>query len=159
MIQTDVSGPVTCSRTVTGKAFSFSDGLTLPVGTRFGFPIKAMQSDSDNFKCPEEFDGYRFMKTPQEDTAIGGLSSEDTHRSSATAMSATNLAWGYGTHVCPGRFFAVRCIKIILTKLLLEFDVEWERNRGDKRPECIHVEGQFVPNRTQKIILTPRGRA
>ncbi|KAK8044780.1 gibberellin cluster-kaurenoxidase (diterpencyclase) [Apiospora rasikravindrae] len=39
--------PLTCSRTVLYKPYVFPDGLTLPVGTRFGFPTMAMQNDVD----------------------------------------------------------------------------------------------------------------
>ena len=65
------------------KPFTFSDGLTLPVGTRFGFPIKAIQND------PElEFDGFRFARMNSEaDRADTG-----TTKWGASTMSATNLA-------------------------------------------------------------------
>lgn len=146
------SFPVTCSRTVVGKPFTFSDGLCLPVGTRFGFPIKAMQSDPAKFSSPEKFDGFRFLRqaSGNED------SSEDRSRWSATAMSTTNLAWGYGNHICPGRFFAVRELKFMITKLLLDYEIGWDRRENSERPSCVNVEGQFVPNLSQKVYLKRR---
>ncbi len=143
---------VTCSRTVEGRPFEFSDGLKLPVGTRFGFPIQAMQHDAEHFESPLEFDAFRFVRKAQAEGSV----TEDVHRWSATAMSTTNLAWGYGNHICPGRFFAIRMLKFIFTKLLLEYDVTWNREEGAARPQCINVEGQFVPNLSQKVVLGPR---
>jgi cytochrome P450 len=146
------TGAITCSRTVVGAPFKFSDGLELPVGTRFGFPIKAMQSDPDNFSSPTTFDGFRFAKQSSSESGV----EEDRRRWSSTAMSTTNLAWGYGNHVCPGRFFAVRMIKFTLTKVLLEYEIEWDRTAEQGRPECVLVEGQFVPNLKQQIVLRKR---
>lgn len=134
------------------KPFCFSDGLTLPVGTRFGFPIKAIQSDPDNFPSPKTFEGFRFAKQSSSESGTD----EGSRRWSATAMSSTNLAWGYGNHICPGRFFAVRELKFILTKLLLEYEIEWDRKEGSGRPKCVNVEGQFVPNLTQEVYVRPR---
>lgn len=45
-------------------------------------------------------------------------------------------------------------IKFTLTKILLEYDIRWERTAKDGRPECVLVEGQFVPNLKQEVVLT-----
>lgn len=79
---------VTCSRTVIGRPFTFSDGLTLPTGTRLGFPIKAMQCDADSFVRPLEFDGFRFVKDACGENEVA----EVWRRWTATAMATTNLA-------------------------------------------------------------------
>jgi cytochrome P450 len=111
-----------------------------------------MQCDEDSFDSPLKFDGFRFAKRASSE----GNVAEDQQRWSSTAMSSTNLAWGYGNHMCPGRFFAVRGIKFILTKLLLEYDISWDREPGAERPKCVNVEGQFVPNLSQKVYIKPR---
>ncbi|KAJ8069764.1 hypothetical protein OCU04_000183 [Sclerotinia nivalis] len=152
------TGSVTCSRTVTGTPFKFSDGLELPVGARFGFPIKAMQSDPDMFTDPMAFDGFRFAQEGlSKDAKDSSHNDNPTKRAKlgATAMGTTNLAWGYGNHVCPGRFFAVREMKIVFAKLLIGFDVKWKNSSG-RRPKPVHVEGQFIPNMSQKILLRRR---
>ncbi len=38
--------------------------------------------------------------------------------------SKENLAFGLGRHACPGRFFAANEIKLILSRLLLDFDIK-----------------------------------
>ncbi|CAI6334460.1 unnamed protein product [Periconia digitata] len=146
------TGAITCSRTVTTAPFTFSDGLTLPVGTRFGFPIKAMQSDPDLIPAPESFNPFRFAQSSSSETHLA----EESRRWSSTSMSTTNLAWGYGNHMCPGRFFAVRELKFILTKMLIEYEIGWDREKRDGRPKPITVEGQFVPNMKQKVFLRRR---
>jgi cytochrome P450 len=37
-----------------------------------------------------------------------------------------NLGFGYGKHSCPGRFFAANEIKMILARLLLDYDLKNE---------------------------------
>ncbi|RYP43672.1 hypothetical protein DL768_009790 [Monosporascus sp. mg162] len=141
------TGSITCSRTVLDRAYVFPDGLTLPAGTRFGFPTKAMQNDADL-----TFDGFRFAKPH----AVQERGEEDAGASGrATAMSTTNLAWGYGTHVCPGRFFAVRMVKMVVVTLLLNYDIQWD-GHVDRRPAPTMIEGQFIPNLFQKIRITRR---
>jgi cytochrome P450 len=115
-----------------------------------------MQTDSDNYDSPEKFDGFRFYKKTQAETTDRSAAADSSQRWSSTAMSTTNLAWGYGNHVCPGRFFAVRAIKIILTKLLLEYEFGWDRPVSAGRPKCVNVEGQFVPNLSQKVWIKSR---
>jgi cytochrome P450 len=122
------------------------------VNTRFGFPIKAIQHDPANVLDAHAFDGFRFVKQASAEANVA----EASRQSTATAMDKTNLAWGYGNHVCPGRFFTVREIKLILTKLLLEFDISWSRDAKLGRPAPVNVEGQFVPNLTQTIRLRRR---
>lgn len=34
-----------------------------------------------------------------------------------------NMAFGFGRHACPGRFFAATEIKMLLARLLLEYDI------------------------------------
>ncbi|MCJ1352273.1 MAG: hypothetical protein MMC33_002257 [Icmadophila ericetorum] len=145
------TGSVTCSRTVLDTPFQFHDGLTLPIGSRFGFPIKALQSDPDNFDNPDTFDGFRFAKPSTSESSID----QNNRRWGAASMGTTNLAWGYGNHVCPGRFFAVREVKMVFTKLILEYDIKWSK-RVTVRPKPVHIEGQFIPNMGQRISLRRR---
>ena len=63
--------------------------------------------------------------------------------------------FGYGNHVCPGRFFAIRLIKIIFSKLITEYDFSWDRTEPGQ-PARLMVEGISAPNPTQRIRLQRR---
>ncbi|KAH6666347.1 cytochrome P450 [Halenospora varia] len=145
------TGSITCVRTVLGRPFQFSDGLTLPVGSQFGFPAKAIQGDYEGFKSPSEFVGFRFAGQNSDEIGVA----ENDKRWGASSVDTSNLAWGYGNHVCPGRFFAVRMMKLVIAKLILDYEMKWDRE-GHDRPPPINVEGQFVPNMKQKISLRRR---
>ncbi|KAI3326352.1 cytochrome P450 [Xylariaceae sp. AK1471] len=140
------TGSITCSRTVLDRPFVFPNGLTLPVGTRFGFPTEAMQSDAEN-----SFDGFRFVRTrsaAEANDEVGALGA-------STTVSPGNLAFGYGTHACPGRFFAIRIVKMVVITLLLNYEVEWDGSIN-RRPEPMWIEGQYIPNGSQKVKITKR---
>ncbi|OAL00888.1 cytochrome P450 [Phaeosphaeriaceae sp. SRC1lsM3a] len=145
------TGSMTCVRTVLEEPFRFSDGLTLPVGTRFGFPSQAIQHDHDSLQNPAEFDGFRFAKRNKDNSP----EPDGEKQWAASSVDTSYLPFGYGNHVCPGRFFAIRLIKIVITKMILDFDIKWDRNTRD-RPKPMNVEGQFVPNMQQKVYLRRR---
>ena len=105
-----------------------------------------MQKDPNNFDSPLKFDSFRFAKKALDENGM----IEDSQRWPATAMSSTNLAWGYGNHIYPGRFLAVKGFKFILAKLLLQHDISWDRD-----PSVLNVEGQIVPNLSQKLSIRP----
>ena len=60
-------------------------------------------------------------------------------------------SFGYGKQACPGRFLAVRQVKLILAKLFFEYDLQWA---GGKVPKSITrsvVEGQIFPDITTRV--------
>ncbi|KAI1457505.1 cytochrome P450 [Annulohypoxylon moriforme] len=145
------TGSMTCVRTVLDSPFQFTDGLTLPVGCRFGFPAKAIQRDYHGLDDPQKFDGFRFSRRNKDEAST----IEGERKWGASSVDMSNLPWGYGNHVCPGRFFAVRLVKLTIAKLLLDYEIKWD-NEAQKRPPPVNVEGQFVPNMSQKISFKKR---
>jgi cytochrome P450 len=65
------------------------------------------------------------------------------------------LRFGYGNHVCPGRFFAVRLIKVIFTKLIIEYDFQSDW-KGTGVPPSLHLEGSIIPHISARISLKRR---
>jgi cytochrome P450 len=62
--------------------------------------------------------------------------------------------FGYGNHACPGRFMGIRIIKIILSRMLVEFDISWGRTNGE--PPRFIMEGLSVPSPTQTVTFERR---
>jgi cytochrome P450 len=60
------------------------------------------------------FDGYRYLRMRE--------ASEQNKSAHLVTPSIDHLGFGYGTHVCPGRFFAANEIKIALCHMLLKYD-------------------------------------
>ncbi|MCJ1401069.1 hypothetical protein MMC11_004281 [Xylographa trunciseda] len=148
------TGSVTCARTVMVKPFQFHDGLSIPVGSRVAIPGMAIQQDPDNFQNPLQFDGFRFARLSalDEEKSSRGMAHDDDHSWGAATISTTNLAFGYGKHACPGRFYAVRKAKLIFSKFLMEYDIKWA-NPVSTMPPRLSINAQFAPNQGQRICI------
>ncbi|XXG94893.1 lysine permease [Hypoxylon texense] len=91
----------------------FSNGLHLKKGARIWADISRMR-DPAVYENPDEWDPARFLR----------LRSEPSKASEAHLVcpSRDHLGFGYGIHACPGRFFAVHEIKVLLCHLLVKYD-------------------------------------
>jgi len=69
---------------------------------------------------PEKFDIYRWLRLRE--------TPEFANKAHFVSTSPEHLAFGHGTHACPGRFFAANEVKIALSFLLLKYD--WELAPG-----------------------------
>ncbi|KAI1780226.1 cytochrome P450 [Hypoxylon cercidicola] len=92
----------------------FSNGLHLKKGTRIWADTCRMR-DPAVYENPDEWDAARFLR----------LRSQPSKASEAhlISLSPDHLGFGYGIHACPGRFFAVHELKVLLCHLLVKY--EW----------------------------------
>jgi cytochrome P450 len=56
-------------------------------------------------------------------------------------VTRENLTWGYGQHACPGRFFAANEIKLMLARILMDYDLRLPEGMTAK-----DVQDYFTPN-------------
>lgn len=113
-------------RTVLGKGFTFSNGLHVPPGVAISIP-ETIHLDDGEFENAKEFDGFRFSRPLEEDEGAQGLDNRsDTKPKFFTTTSMNYLRLGHGHGSCPGRFFAAQEIKIILSLLLMNYDIRLE---------------------------------
>lgn len=106
---------------------TLSDGTFLPQGTfvvanayQITHDPDVLQSSSD----PDEFDGLRYYNLRNNLMKNGHAEKELAGKHQFVSISNSSLMFGYGKHACPGRFFAGNEVKLILAKLLLEFDIK-----------------------------------
>jgi cytochrome P450 len=127
------------ARDVVGKPLDLGNGIQIPQGTRVVFPTQAIHQDADHYTDPLRFDAFRFSR-PFEgiSTSNGNIgSSKNDHRSSGertgkniperdtlNTITPSFLAFGYGKHACPGRYFATQTMKQALAGILLNYDIE-----------------------------------
>ncbi|KAH7372168.1 cytochrome P450 [Cadophora sp. MPI-SDFR-AT-0126] len=113
---------MTMNRIVT-QPYTFKvSGLHLPVGTMTTAATAAIATDPDTFGTDSNiFDGRRFARLREGNDAAQsafkmGMATEDS------------LGFGLGNQACPGRFFAVNQIKLMLAKFLTRWDLTLEKN-------------------------------
>jgi cytochrome P450 len=107
--------------------------------------------DPELYHDPEVFDGYRHEKM-LEDAADDPIAAGRTKWASA---NLENMAFGYGRHACPGRFFADYEIKLIMGHLLATYDFEYAAGQKG-RPLNLNAEIQMIPNHDVKVRMRRR---
>ena len=138
--------PVTFERLIR-KDLHLSDGFVIPANTQIGVPAHAIGLDPQLYPNPERFEGFRFHELRQKNPQSAG-------QKQYTAANLSNMSWGYGSHACPGRWFADAEIKMIIIHLLLNFDFQFPK--GQERPISLQFETQNLPNKTVSIMLKKR---
>ncbi|KAK7178809.1 cytochrome P450 [Paraphaeosphaeria sporulosa] len=139
----------TFERVIT-RDYKMSDGFIIPKGTTIGVPAQAIAMDPNLFVNPTNFDGFRFSNI-----RATANNAQTAGRAQWAASNLESMAFGYGRHACPGRFFAGHEIKQIMIYLLMNYDFRFvEGTKG--RPENVRVETQLIPNHETKIEMRTR---
>ncbi|KAL9624335.1 MAG: hypothetical protein Q9160_001582 [Pyrenula sp. 1 TL-2023] len=128
------------------KDITLHDGTILPAGTHIAVPAREISRDPDIYPDPDVFDGYRYLKLREKP----GM--ENRHQFVSTGID--NLNFGYGTHACPGRFFANNELKVILTYLLQHYDLKMPDGEG--RPGNVYTPGGLQPDTTKTLLMRKR---
>lgn len=131
-------------RRIVRKPIVLSDGYQLQPGQQIAIPAKNLNLDDDIISEADAYNPSRWATQQQ-------ASASFAHSSSA------NLHFGLGRYACPGRFFASYMIKSIMSRLLLEFDIELQGGGSHHRPPNIISGDKILPNRDAVILLRQRG--
>lgn len=129
------------------KPFTLSNGQHIPAGVTVSTISFAVYDDPDPNNDANKFDGFRHYKERINAPAAGAQA-----RTQFVAANEDNLAFGYGRHACPGRFFAASEIKIILAKLILDYDIGMPDGLTERHAQLIS--GNFCnPDPTKEVVL------
>lgn len=112
----------------TRHAITLSNSTYIPPNVTLVSATLAASMDPTNYPNPLTFDPYRFLKMRQ-------ASEEEAGKHQFVTLTKDLIAFGYGKHACPGRFFAANEIKIIFIEVLRRFDVE-------SREGCVNFMGE-----------------
>lgn len=100
---------------------ALSDGTILPTGARV--IVATNYADPNIYTNPDTFDPYRFLREREKP--------DQNNTWQHVTVSPSHMAFGYGQHACPGRFFVSNELKIALSHLLLKYD--WKNVEGKGR--------------------------
>ncbi|KAJ7929739.1 cytochrome P450 [Mycena leptocephala] len=130
--------------------FTFSDGTHLPRGSFIAAATYATHHDDAHYADAELFDGFRFarMRAGAEE---GGA---DSAKFGMVTPNAKFLSFGLGNHACPGRFFAVTELKVMLAHILQNYDVKLEKE--GVRPPSEWFGTTCGANRSAKVLFKKR---
>lgn len=120
-----------------------SDGLELPKDTYIC--VVTISHLQDEISPPGDFDGFRYYNKPQ-------ASGNDHYQYSST--DSEHIHFGHGRYACPGRFVASTEMKIILSRILLNYDMEFPSGQG--RPGNMTVLELSFQDPAGRIMLKQR---
>ncbi|KAJ7269284.1 cytochrome P450 [Mycena haematopus] len=119
------------------KPASLVDGTVVPSGCKIAVPLKAVHFNENVYPDPYTFDCFRFSKLRE---------SEDSDvKHGFTTIENDFVLFGLGRHACPGRFFASMELKIMLSHLLLNYDVSLA-DGAKEAPKPIRFGSSVVPD-------------
>ncbi|KAJ7240650.1 cytochrome P450 [Mycena haematopus] len=149
------TAPVAMNRKVVAKdGFKFSDGTVIPFGSFLSTSGRAVQHDPEHYDHPELFDGFRFARMRED---LERNTDHAVFKDHMVSTSPTHLAFGYGRHACPGRFFAATELKLMLAHILITYDVKAENELGVRPPDYSFGRVRS-PNPTARILIRKRQR-
>lgn len=128
------------------QSHRFDDGTVLPKDAHVSMAVNAIQNDPDVTPAPEVFDGLRYYN-------LRKLEGEShLHQFSTTQDKILNF--GHGANSCPGRFFASLEIKIILVRLIMDYD--FKLPNGEGRPANLRAHEFIFPNPDGTLLIRRR---
>ncbi|KAK8120452.1 hypothetical protein PG999_004572 [Apiospora kogelbergensis] len=102
------------------------NGKVVPEGSLFVVSGHWMH-DANHYPNPDEFKPDRHLPLVAQES-----SSKVRERTAFTSTSPEHLAWGFGKHACPGRFFASAVGKMLLIHILFKYDFKLTEGELDQ---------------------------
>ncbi|KAL2038431.1 hypothetical protein N7G274_008770 [Stereocaulon virgatum] len=124
----------------------FADGTVIPRNAHVSMAVNAIQNDPEVTPEPRTFDGLRYYKLRQQDC--------ESHLHQFSTTQEKILNFGHGANSCPGRFFASLEIKIILVRLIMDYEYKFPDGKG--RPENVRAHEFIFPNPEGELLMRRR---
>ena len=146
-------GAFSLNRRVTAKGgLVTEDGITLPEGSLVAVHAYGSQMMDGIYENAAQWEPFRFSdarESPKEheNNATGYTKGP---RMTGVTTGPAFLTFGHGKHACPGRFFAVQEIKLLVAQIILSFDIQHMNERPKNKWVGV---GQTPPT---KAMLTVR---
>lgn len=131
------------------EPITLKDGTHIPAGTRVAFPAKEYAMDPAVYPDPLAFDPMRNYRKREKASQPG-----ERELLRAGVTNPENLAFGYGNQACAGRHFAVAEIKLMLARLLYEFEFKFPDGKG--RPRNMHINENIFTDQNATIMMRKR---
>lgn len=136
------------------KPIVLKSGVEIPAGVYIEAPAEPVLFDPSVFPDPEVFDARRFLKL-REGTGEDRIGYQNKELYQFVTSTKENLAFGFGPHVCPGRFWAANAIKLMLARIVTHYDIRMpggSMEKGKLISAGLHVQ----PDPATKVEIRAR---
>ncbi|KAI1878121.1 hypothetical protein JX265_002489 [Neoarthrinium moseri] len=133
------------------KPVTLSDGTHLPSGSMIESPYGSIVQDPTLYTNPQTFDAHRFLNL-RNGTVPDPLEYKNREQYQFVTVTKDFMHFGYGRHACPGRFFAANEIKLILARILLDYDIKMPDGVTERYPN-LKMGLDDLPDPTREIMF------
>ncbi|KUI73673.1 Ent-kaurene oxidase [Cytospora mali] len=109
-----------------------------------------------NSSFSTKFDPYRFYRI-RKGEAKDPIGHVNTEQYQFVTVTKENMGFGYGRHACPGRFFAATEIKLLLARILLEYDLKMPDGQKERFAN-VTVANFCVADLKKEVLFRRRAR-
>ncbi|KAI4224898.1 MAG: hypothetical protein L6R36_004324 [Xanthoria steineri] len=104
--------------------YTFRSGTPhIPTGTITSVSSYNLMHDPDYYPNPNHFDGLRYTRKRMRDDGEAEREIENPmYGDAVTEVKREFPVWGFGGHVCPGRYHAALVLKMVLIHLLRDYE-------------------------------------
>ncbi|KAL8775195.1 MAG: hypothetical protein Q9194_003811 [Teloschistes cf. exilis] len=131
------------------KERTLSDGTIIPEGAHTLMAIQPHQQGDPSIPDPQTFNAFRYFQMRQQEG--------HAYKHQFATTDPYTLHFGHGKYACPGRLLASVVIKLLLGRLLLDFDFRFPCDQG--RPEDIRAHEYIFPSPRGKVELRLRAKS
>ncbi|KAL9631828.1 MAG: hypothetical protein Q9164_005681 [Protoblastenia rupestris] len=111
------------------------EGWHAPQGTFIGVDMQSIQHDADIYPKPNAYDPFRFSRSKEtsnpsqpndqdSDTPDGSSTHLEQKNTGLVTTSDIFLPFSHGRHACPGRYLIAAEVKMMLSYLSINYDIE-----------------------------------
>ena len=131
-------------RVVAENGVRMDNGLYLPKNAAVAVPAYPAHRDPHYYKNPNTYDAFRFSRpfekseaAKEKSTEIGKSDHEaqqdhkeelskfmEHKKVSAVTTGEHFMHFGHGREACPGRFFAIQQIKLVVAHMIMNYDIQ-----------------------------------
>ncbi|OTB03695.1 hypothetical protein M426DRAFT_321621 [Hypoxylon sp. CI-4A] len=133
------------------KPVTLSDGTHLPAGYMIETAHALTVQDDAVYRNPEKFDARRFLDL-RNGTSEDLLGYKNKEQHQFVTVTKDFMHFGYGRHSCPGRFFAANEIKLILARILLDYDLKMPEGITERYAN-INMGTDSFPDPTKEVLF------
>ncbi|KAK6079272.1 ent-kaurene oxidase [Seiridium cupressi] len=133
------------------KPVTLSDGTQLPAGSMIEAAHANIVQDPQLYSNPETFDAHRFMKL-RSGEVVDPMDYKNKEQYQFVTVTKDFMAFEYGRHACPGRFFAANEFKLILARIFLEYDIKMPDGLTERYPNLV-MGLDALPDPTKAIMF------
>ncbi|KAI1822652.1 cytochrome P450 [Xylaria intraflava] len=135
------------------QPFTLSDGTVVNVGDWACTPVRAIMQNAEFYPEALAFNGFRFVDQSRVGIASGNFKFLQPKPSKLTDVDNTWHVWGTGRMACPGRFYAVAVMKVIMGQIILNYDCDLP---DKKESRYLSWRSTVLPKHKTVVVLTPR---